>query len=115
LKVRILLYKTFYIINSEKEIFHKWLSLASYDYDVLENDIKVLSGDNKKLIDKPPSWERTINRGKDSAISVFIILPDSVEKYGWYEVLSKNIYTKKYKYKYEDIKKMKWKITISDL
>ena len=55
-------------------------------------------------------WDVYFESIDDKKIRLFNIYKDSVDKYGWKEILSKNIYTEKYLFTIEDLEKMKWKI-----
>ena len=108
------------VISSNDSIYN----LENYDDFVYkgnyiytkEGDIKLFgfTGINPK--EKLPSnggstkWDVYFESIDDKKIRLFIIYKDSVEKYGWKEILSKNIYNKKYLFTIEDLDKINWEI-----
>jgi hypothetical protein len=64
------------------------------------------------VYNKNIDWDSFINvECKNGKLRLFIISKDSIDKYGWSEVLTKNIYSKVYKLNMDDLEKCNWKIT----
>ncbi len=55
-------------------------------------------------------WDVYFESIYDKKIRLFIIKKDSVDKYGWKEILKKNIYNKKHLLNIEDLNKTNWEI-----
>jgi hypothetical protein len=90
-------YKGNYIYTKEGDI--KWFGFTGINpKDKLQSD----GGSTK--------WDVYFESIDDKKIRLFIIYKDSVEKYGWKTILSKNIYNKKYYLTIEDLDKMNWEI-----
>jgi len=56
------------------------------------------------------TWEEYIKTCDDKKIRYYIIIKDSVDKYGWDKVIKKNIYSKKYLFTIEDLDKINWQV-----
>jgi hypothetical protein len=82
-----------------------------------EGDIKMFGFTAINPKEKLPSnggstkWDVYFESIYDKKIRLFIIKKDSVDKYGWKEILKKNIYNKKYLFTIEDLDKINWIIT----
>jgi len=55
-------------------------------------------------------WDVYFESIDDKKVRLFIIKKDSLDKYGWKEILKNNIYNKKYLFTIEDLDKIKWEI-----
>lgn len=64
--------------------------------------------DYRVLCDKPRNWTSYIENGTNMKMRIFIILKDTVDKYGWEEIKLKNIYSKVYKVDMEYLAINKW-------
>lgn len=62
------------------------------------------------IIDKPLNWEEYIMKSDEGKMRLFIISKDSVVKYGWREVLTRNIYTKVYQLTIDDLNNNHWQV-----
>lgn len=97
------------------ENFDDFVYKGNYIY-TKEGDIKLFGFTSINPQEKLPSdggstkWDVYFESINDKKIRLFIIYKDSVDKYGWKEILSNNIYTKKYLFTIEDLEKTKWKI-----
>ncbi|MDD2797924.1 MAG: hypothetical protein PHV20_04965 [Bacteroidales bacterium] len=58
-------------------------------------------------------WNSFIEESRESKMRVFLVLEDSVSRYGMKEVIRRNIYTKKYKLDIADLENFDWKIVYS--
>ena len=81
-------------------------SLPKYSFPPYETKAK---DDDCNLIVKP-RWEEYIKTCDNQKLRYYIIKKDSVDKYGWKEIFSKNIYNKKYLFTIEDLEKINWEI-----
>jgi hypothetical protein len=83
-----------------------------YDYtvDVMEKYYRINKDTSVFLKDKPRTWEGYISNSKNGKMRIFIVSKDSVNKYGWEILLTKNIYTKVFKMDMKDLEKDKWQI-----
>lgn len=61
--------------------------------------------------DRPRYWNNYFNSLEDKQARLFIVEKDSVDKYGWKTIFSKNIYSKKYLFTIEDLDNLNWTIT----
>lgn len=109
------------VISSNDSIYN----LGNYDDFVYkgnyiytkEGDIKMVGFTAINPKEKLPSnggstkWDVYFESIYDKKIRLFIIKKDSVDKYGWKEILKKNIYNKKYLFTIEDLDKINWTIT----
>jgi hypothetical protein len=116
--------------NSNKEIYNvispndSIYRLENYDDFVYkgnyiytkEGDIKLFGFTSIKPKEKLPNnggstkWDVYFESINDKKVRLFIIKKDSVDKYGWKEILKNNIYNKKYLFTIEDLDKIKWEI-----
>ena len=71
------------------------------------------NSDDCNLIVKP-RWEEYIKTCDEQKIRYYIIKKDSIDKYGWKEIFSKNIYNKKYLFTIKDLDSLNWTITYDD-
>lgn len=56
-------------------------------------------------------WEDYIKTCDNEKIRLYIIVKDSVDKYGWEAINAKNIYNKKYELTIDDLDSINWEIT----
>jgi len=66
--------------------------------------------DDINLIVKP-HWEEYIKTCDNQKLRYYIIEKDTVDKYGWETIFSKNIYNKKYLFTVEELDHLNWTIT----
>jgi hypothetical protein len=66
---------------------------------------------NMNTNDRPRNWDLYFESINDKKMRLFIIEKDSVDKYGWKEILNKNIYNKKYLFTIKDLDSLNWTIT----
>ena len=57
-----------------------------------------------------PPWDVTIGESKDKKLSIYIVIKDSVDKYGWNNIYKKNIFSKKYLIDMQYLEDNKWTI-----
>jgi hypothetical protein len=89
-----------YWIKSENGKFEKQF----YDAQIIETNT---SGSIRNI--RPP-WDVTIEYSKDKKLSIYIVIKDSVDKYGWDNVYKKMMYSKKYLIDMQYLKDNKWTI-----
>lgn len=80
------------------------------DYQIFDNCFKVEKDSFNNVYNKPSDWNSYIMHSEGGKMRLFIIAQDSVEKYGWKEVITKNIYTKIYKLDISDLNNKNWQI-----
>ncbi len=73
-----------------------------------DESYKIEKESYENLYDKSRDWDSYIEHY--GSLRLFIIVKDSVDKYGWREILIKNKYTKLYKIKIDDLNKNNWQI-----
>ena len=96
--------KTIYCLKSKSDSFKD--PYIYYSKEVVENNNKI---ESKGIVDdNPPNWNSYIEQSLDSKMRLFIILKDSVDKYGWKTILSKSICSKVYKLDINDLIKCNW-------
>lgn len=61
-----------------------------------------------------PTWEEYLKSCDNHKIRFYIIKKDSVDKYGWNNIYTNEIYNKKYLFTIEDLNKINWKIIYDD-
>lgn len=94
------------IINNENiKISDQYGSLQNYKIDT-DSIVKISW--------MPSDWHYDHFYEKKESIRVFIITQDSVDRYGWDEIINRNIYTKKYLFNKRDLDKRDWKLTFED-
>ena len=76
---------------------------------------KIQPGSTGSVLDNPASWDVYIKRSKNGKVKLFIITQESLEKFGWAEILDKNIYDKVYFMSLDDLKKAHWKVKYDGL
>jgi hypothetical protein len=101
--------------NSEEKIYSFFLENELCNVNIFTNfyfpkDSLLPNEKSFDHVDKL-TWEEYIKTCDDQKIRYYIVKKDSVDKYGWKEVFSKNIYNKKYLFTIEDLDKMNWTIT----
>jgi len=106
------------IINKSKDTIYCLISYTNsidnryVKYDNYRLDRRFVDIDSSaNVYDKPRDWDTYISNSDDSKMRLFIISKDSINKYGFEEVVNKNIYTKVYKLDIEDLNKMNWTVT----
>ncbi len=87
-------------MKSENGKFEKQL----YDAEIVETNT---SGSIGNIV---PPWDVTIEYSKDKKLSIYIVIKDSVDKYGWDNIYKKNIFSKKYLIDMQYLKDNKWTI-----
>jgi hypothetical protein len=80
------------------------------DYDAPFIFEKIMSGKMIANSDRPRYWDNYFKRLEDKKARLFIVDKDSVDKYGWKKIFSKNIYSKKYFITLEKLDSLKWQI-----
>ncbi|MFV8342560.1 hypothetical protein [Flavobacterium sp. XS2P39] len=80
------------------------------DYDAPFVFTEIKKGQIIANHDRPRFWDNYFNRLEDKKARLFIVQKDSVDKYGWKAIFSKNIYNKKYYLTLENLDKMNWEI-----
>jgi len=63
-----------------------------------------------KEINRPIDWGTYINRSMGRKFRLYIIEKDSVNKYGWGAIHTKNLYNKKYLLDIDVLDSLNWKI-----
>jgi len=89
-----------YWMKSENGKFKKQL----YDPVIVEPNT---SGSIGNIV---PPWDVTIEYSKDKKLSIYIVIKDSVDKYGWDNIYKKNIFSKKYLIDMQCLEDNKWTI-----
>lgn len=59
-------------------------------------------------------WEDYIEKCDVNKVRIYIIVRDSIDKYGWKNIYKNNIYNKKYLFTIQDLEKINWEITYDD-
>lgn len=90
--------------NDENYVYTKHDSLFSFVFEPIKSNAKVANHDT------PRFWDGYFNRIADKKIRLYIVLQDSVSKYGWFKIFKKNIYVKKYELTLEDLEKQNWEV-----
>lgn len=80
------------------------------DYDAPFIFQQIKSGQQFANHDRPRYWDTFFNRLEDKKARLFIVEKDSVDKYGWKTIFSKNIYNKKYFITLEKLDSLNWQI-----
>jgi len=57
-----------------------------------------------------PPWDVTIQYSKDKKLSIYIVIKDSVDKYGWDFIYKRKLFSKKYLIDMQYLKDNKWTI-----
>ena len=81
-----------------------------YNTEIFDNCFKIKKDSIGNVYDKPQDWDSYMAHSEGGKMRFIIISQDSVNKYGWREVIMKNIYTKVYKLNINDLDKNKWEI-----
>jgi len=74
---------------------------AVIDVNINESNSLVLHGMKSR-------WEDYIEKRDSKKIRLYIIVKDSVDKYGMNNIFKKNIYNKKHLFTIEDLDKLNW-------
>ena len=82
---------------------------GDYDAPFIFEEIK--KGQIIANSDRPRYWDNYFNSLEDKQARLFIVEKDSVDKYGWKIIFSRNIYSKKYLFTIEDLNNQNWTIT----
>lgn len=83
--------------RDEKYSYTKKDSVFRFIFEEIEPDTKYASHD------RPSHWDSYFESIPDKKIRLFIILKDSVDKYGWHKIFEKQLYKKKYELKIENL------------
>ncbi len=76
---------------------------AVIDVNINESNSLVLHGMKSR-------WEDYIEKCDSKKIRLYVIVKDSVDKYGLNNIFKKNIYNKKHLFTIEDLDKLNWKL-----
>lgn len=82
---------------------------GDYDEPYIFEEIK--KGQTIANSDRPRYWDNYFKTLEDKKARLFIVEKDSVDKYGWKTIFSRNIYSKKYLLTIEDLDSLSWIIT----
>lgn len=100
--------KSIYVFDSQNDTFTE--PYINYSLDTLlkyeKSDMK-----NPFYMRNVIGWNSYIEDSKEGKMRIFLVVQDSVDKYGMKEILQKNIYTKVYKVNLQDLKDCHWEIT----
>lgn len=55
-------------------------------------------------------WESYLDKCENNKARVYVVIKDSVDKYGWNNIYIKNIYAKKYLFSISDLEKINFEI-----
>lgn len=80
------------------------------DYDAPFIFTEIKKGQTIANYDTPRFWDQFFNRLEDKKARLFIVEKDSVDKYGWKTIFSKNIYNKKHFITLEKLDSLNWQI-----
>jgi len=100
------------IINkSNTDIYWVRSENGKFQKSPLNDDVDIVYVNSIGLIrNRVPPWDITIENSKDNKLSFFIVIKDSVEKYGWDSVYKKSLFSKKYLIDIKFLKDTKWTI-----
>lgn len=80
------------------------------------NYVKEITGNSKKqqfLTGGGKAWERYINLAcEDQKIKLYTFDIDTLEKYSWKEIISKNYFSSKKEFSVDDLERINWEIKI---
>lgn len=97
----------FYCLKSQNDSLTD--PYLNYKFSGIEELFKINKDSSIDLPDNPLFWEDYISESKDCKMRLFFIAKDTVDRYGWKEVLTKNIYTKVYLIDIGFLDKNDWK------
>lgn len=64
---------------------------------------QIAPGEKSAVQNRPKSWDIYFESKKDEDFRLFIISKDSVIKYGWYQIFKKQMYQRKYLFRFPNI------------
>ncbi len=86
----------------------------NYSEKVLNDNNRVKQDTFAYFIDKPINWEEFIKDCMDGKMRLFIVAKDSIDKYGFKEVISNSIFTQKYLIDIDYLNKKSWSIVYKE-
>jgi|WetSurMetagenome_2_1015567.scaffolds.fasta_scaffold00059_54 hypothetical protein len=102
-----------YCLKSQDDLFK--YPYFDYNYKSITEVFKIQPGSAGYVLDNPTSWDSYIKESKNGKLRLFIITQESLDKFGWGEILDKNIYDKVYSMSIDDLKKAHWKVIYDGL
>ena len=102
-----------YCLKSQDDLFK--YPYFDYDYRSMTEGFKIQHGSTGYVLDNPTSWDSYIKESKNGKLRLFIITQESLDRFGWGEILDKNIYDKVYSMSIDDLKKTHWKVKYDGL
>ncbi|MDD2799354.1 MAG: hypothetical protein PHV20_12250 [Bacteroidales bacterium] len=79
------------------------------DFSICEYNL-IRPRETEELQEIPPNWEEYLENCSGNKMRIIVVLSDSVDKYGWRDVLKNNIHSKIYRYSLEELQEIDWKI-----
>jgi len=80
------------------------------DFKIFEKCFKISKDSFGNVYNKPRDWGSYISQCEGGKMRLFFISKDSVKKYGWKRIITKNIYIKRYKLDINDLNKNEWQV-----
>jgi hypothetical protein len=80
------------------------------DYKIFRNSYRIKKDSIENVYHKPRDWNSYITNCEGGKMRLFIIAQDSIDKYGWKDIILKSINTKVYKLDINDLNKNSWQI-----
>ncbi|WCM40981.1 hypothetical protein MG290_08395 [Flavobacterium sp. CBA20B-1] len=96
-----------------KQRLKKGEELSSIDITGLFMSGEIIKDSITEISRRPREWKRYINSAKDKKLHFYVIVKDSVDKYGWERIHASNIYNKKYTLDIDDLDSLNWTIEYS--
>lgn len=80
------------------------------DFGYANPNYKILPDSSKRFIQpgSPNAWDQYLIRSKDTSITCFIFLKDTLDKYSWETIKEMELYSYKQTLKLEELKKKNW-------
>lgn len=107
------------IVNSTKNdlyvIEYDTSSLVDYPNEVLNLDRSYILKDSiKKMTIFNRKWDNYVKNARNQKLNLFLILPDTMNKYSKDEIIKDEKYLKILSYDLKELNKIKWKVVIKD-
>lgn len=100
------------VVNeSETDIYWVRSESGTLKKTISNDDVDLVKVNSIGLVGNiVPPWDVTIANSKNKKLTIYIVIKDSVDKYGWANVYKKNKFSKKYLIDMQYLKDNKWTI-----
>lgn len=99
--------------NTKGDVYWLFSENDTFKKPYLRDDIDSIEiNKNGTICSYAPTWDERISRSLNGKLALFIVMKDTVAKYGWEKTITKHKCYKKIQIDMDFLKKNKWQIEI---